>query len=106
MGRHKKANIQGLIITFNGKSTYIDFSSKNNTKMNDIINQIHLTIKPPNTQENNNPLTDSYNVNSIESNQKEEMPQNDYFTLDDNDFFNDSNSDFFDVDEEMYNYYY
>lgn len=110
MGRHKKASIQGIMITINGNSVYIDFSSKNKDKMNDIVNQIHMSINAPKPQESDNTLIDSCNINSIECNQGEDMLQidnftsdngffidsnSDYFTSDDNGFFDDSNSDYF-----------
>lgn len=122
MGRNRKTRILGLTFAKNGNSVYIDFSSKENfeitikineNKINDIINQINLSKKSPNSQENDQPLIGPSNNNDetnnekeIESNQKEDLPNIGYFNLiekysdnffsDDlnNEFYDDTNSDF------------
>lgn len=134
MGRRKKSNIIGLTIAINNNSVYIDFSSQdsiknsiknNNNKINDILNQIKSSKNSQKSQENDNTSTDpsnnnnnnieTYNPNTIKSNQREDMQLKDgvfsldafaqpKFSDDENDeFFNELNSDLLEQNEPMFN---
>ena len=115
MGRNRKTRILGLTFAKNGnsKKNFKITIKINENKINDIINQINLSKKSPNSQENDQPLIGPSNNNDetnnekeIESNQKEDLPNIGYFNLiekysdnffsDDlnNEFYDDTNSDF------------